>query len=869
MADWTEVEKTATGPDGAKMAYAGGQWVPADKTATGPGGKKMAMLKEQQQQQPTPDQTPQPEEDGQAQKHTAKEKAINVATQTATAGVLSAFAPEIVTGLGMAASVIPGGAAVGVPLIVAGRAMRIGRLAMAAGGAIAGATGAVAGEVVRAKGGSETAVATAEMGAGILAPGPGVVSHFVPVVGRGAWNAMVNLADKLPISTNRAGVEGQKIIRGAFNGKLPEHDMYAMLKVGVDADKQATEAAAAKIMSDAYAKAGQVKPTPVNVPVPKYNAPTEADTIIETAKKQVEKLRQESADRIDKLRKASDGKLDLAERVGKQSEHKLHETVGRPEELSDTGEKLTKKVHENQTAVDEQRKATDAALRATRDQKVAEVEATGKFMTDVPEVKSLLQEIDEKLLTSAKGRDASRVLVTSGPDAGKAVGKAQVTEGGVERAYSNIKEALQNKRVAVAWDAETGAPTKFETFKTSFEALDQVRRKVQKAAFGKEAEGYEALGQNIAKDVYGKLSKAQESYLGGGENNAQRALQENYTNELKNSEKFKSQMGRMALNEDKSPAGMPKAFFKDRDGVRDLRELTGDHQMVDEAARSYTARTLAGKSSTEVKAWMASKENTDWMREVPGLQERTQKYADELAAIEKREGWLKGKAGERTAEKEKLGAQTRKETAGITEKAQADAAKVRADAEKAHSAAVTKAQAQQTKLEAQATKDATKQKQDILKQGYKESEAVKKAATDKAKAIVGNGFDAGKLQAALISGPVEHLPTMFKYLAGTPGGREAIEGSVRQALAATGPGKLRAAWDGRLKIALENGNVLTGAAMAKLDKDVQTAYLKMEPKEAQSTAKRLIEQAIRRGVGMAGAAVAGRAAVGGSRLTLD
>ena len=868
MAEWTAVEKTATGPDGSKMAYAGGQWVPADKTATGPDGKKMAMLKEKAAEQ-KPEASSEPEAGGQAQKHTGKEAAINIATQTGVAGVLGAFAPEIVTLAGLAASVVPGGALIGGPMVMAGRAMRIGRLASAAAGAMSGAVGATAGEVVRAKGGSETAVAATEIGAGVLAPGPSIVTHFVPTAGKAAWNAMQNIAQKLPADTNRAAIKGAEIIRGAFAGKMPEHDMYAMLKLGVDADQHATEQAAAKIMADAYAKAGQVKPAPVNVQRPSYTAPTEADNIIASAKKQVETLRQESADRMAKLRTATQGKLDSAERVGKQAEAKLHETVGRPEELSDTGEKLTAKVHENQKAIDAQRESTDKTLRATRDSAVAEQEAKGHFMSDVPEVKALVAEIDAKLLTSAKGREASKVLVTSGPNTGKMMGKAQVTEAGVARANANVKEALQNKRVAVAWDPETGTPTKFETFKTSFEALDQVRRKVQKAAFGKEAEGYEALGQTMAKDFYAKLSKAQEAYLGGGEQNAQRALQENYTAQLKNSEKFKSQMGRMVLNEDKSPAGVPKAFFKDRDGVRDLRELTGDHQLVDDAARSYTSRSLAGKSSTQIREWSATKENTDWMREVPGLQDRVTKYAEELAAIEKREGFLKGKAAVREGERAKLGEATRKEAGAITEKAAGEAQKVREAAEKQHATALAKADTQQAKLEAQAQKDATKQKQDILKQGYKESEAVKKAATDKAKAIVGGGFDAGKLQSALLSGPVEHLPTMFKYLAGTPGGPEAIEGSVRQALASTGPGKLRAAWDGRLKVALENGNVLTGDAMAKLDKDVQTAYLKMEPKEAQSTAKRLIEQAIRRTVGMVGAAGLGRAAVGVKRLTDD
>jgi hypothetical protein len=578
---------------------------------------------------------------------------------------------------------------------------------------------------------------------------------------------------------------------------------------------------------------------------------------MKSAQEQVAQLRKESALRIEKINRMTQGRLAATERIGKQAEHELHNTVGKPQELSDVGKQLTEKIHTNQQQVDKVREQTDHALRAERDRQVAVQESQGKFMKDTPEVKSLLKEIDTKLLTSAKGREASRVTTVTG----EKVGKASVTESGVARAYGNVKEAITDRKVAVAWDPETGAPTKFETFNTSFEALDAVRRKVQKAAFGKDAEGYEALGQNIAKDLYKKLASAQESYLGGGERNAQKLLQDNYTHQLEQAEKFKTQMGRMALNEDKSPAGIPKAFFKDQQGVQDLKELTGDPQLVDNMAQSYVARTLAGHDSKYVNNWLKNRDNTDWLREVPGMQQRVEAYAKKLQGIEQREALSAGRAAKYQNEKAGIRESVNKDAAAITDKAQGEAAKVTAKAEKQHADAMAAAAKQQEKLNLQAANAEQKQKQSILGQAGKEVVAAKSAMQAKAKAIVTDGMDAPKLYSLLTTGDTTHLKGALQYVAGAPGGKEALEGSVRKAMATVSPAKLEAVWDGRLKPALEAARSLPPETIAKIDKDIKNAYKTMTPEVAQKLSKRILDAALTRasalvtggGAGAAGA----------------
>ena len=105
----------------------------------------------------------------------------------------------------------------------------------------------------------------------------------------------------------------------------------------------------------------------------------------------------------------------------------------------------------------------------------------------------------------------------------------QVADPGVVNAYKSIYSALNDKIVPISEAqykrlAKKGlkveernspdGPVYFRIFPNSFEALDDVRRKLGDAAFNKSEEGYGALGQNIAKDLYSKVSAIQLKYAG-------------------------------------------------------------------------------------------------------------------------------------------------------------------------------------------------------------------------------------------------------------------------------------------------------------------------------------------------------------------
>jgi hypothetical protein len=847
MADWTPVEKTATGADGAKMAFTGGKWVPAEKTATGDGGKKMAILRgevqapaaNEPQQQPAGEQQPQEPAGGSAAPHTAKQAAANIATQTTVGGAVSAMAPELIMyGAAPAAAAVTGffgtpatGALVGEAVYTFGAGLRASRLAMAAAGAASSAIGAAAGEVTRKAGGSELAVTGTEIGVGALTP-TGIVGTFVPKGAKAAWSVVQNLAEGKAAGANRAEVAGRDLIRGVFGKDMPEHDMHAILKKGVEADAQAAEQAANSIMAKAYGDAAKVRVQAGQVQKPSYTAPTEAEEIVKRAQEQVAQVRKDAAARAQKINAMTQNRMAATERIGKQAEHELNLTVGKPQELSDVGEQLTQKISTRKQETDAIRKQTDEKLRGARDAEVQAKEQSGQFIDELPEYKALRAEIAAKIQKTPAGRAASTITT----DAGKEVGLTRVKESGVESAYEKIWDAISAKKVLVGQTPE-GAP-QYEIFKTTHEALDHVRRKLGDAAYGKEAEGYGALGQDLAKKMYERISKVQEAYAP----NTQRALQANYTQQLEHAEKFKTQMGRMALNEDKSAAGMPKAFFKDRDGVRDLRELTGDPQLVDVMAQSYVSRTLAGRSSKQVQEWAKAPGQTDWMREVPGLRQRVDDYAAKLAKIEAKEGASAGRVAKLQKEKEAIRTGTLPATEKMLTQAQGEAAKVTKAAEGKHAQELAKAETQQQRLNAAAAKQEAQQKQKILGQGYKDAEALKEKTMAQAKAIVSEKMDAGKLYSMLTTGDAANLGKAFAYVAGAPGGKRAIEGTVRKAVANVSPNKLEQVWDGRLKVALQEGKVLPPATIAKMDADIKAAYKKMAPEAAKTFTQRLVHR---------------------------
>lgn len=745
--------------------------------------------------------TAQPQVSGEdKQQPTMADRAKSIASSTGLGAVLGAAAPEIVSGAGMLAMATPMTAPMGPMLFAAGRAMRGSRIAEAAIGAVSGAVSETAGQAVEAAGGTPAAGFAARM-AGGLAGGPvagGLTSMFVSGPLKAAWNAVTKMAQGAEESVSAATKSAMANLNKGVLPTLPQHDLHSMLQKGAEADVQAAEKAAGKLLSDAHAKAAKIA----------ASDQAAAQRVVDEAKAEAGKLREAAQNRIAAIDKATQGKVRTADAILKQAEPELAK-VGAYREISDIGKDLRGKVTEVQQAAIAKRTQEYQALKQTRDAEVTAKEMSGQLVKDVPEMKALIGELRGKLLIGTKARQLAE---TAG-------GVAPVTEKGVKSAYQNVYEAITGNRVEVGTNA-AGNPV-YKTFPTSFDALDHVRRKLGDAAFGQEKEGYGALGQGIAKDLYQKISKIQKEYAP-----SQAALQETYHEATTGMTKFGTAAGKKATAVDrmdpevfaKDPKELPAAYFKSQQGVQDLKELTGDATLVQRAAEDYSVLQVAGKDAKQVRDWIANPQQSDWMREVPGLKQKLTAYADKLEKIERTTGKLQEKA-----------AALQKEKSGLREGLPAQEAKLMDAARKEQTARLG---------------SRVEERQQLVAGAEKLGKEQVAAVQAKVQAVVKEGFPAESVGKLLTGGTRQELATASRYLAGVPGGKQALEGSVRNVLARTSPSKLQQVWDERLKVALAEGGVLPPKAIAKLDADVQKVLLSHEPKVAKTMVDRLVSAAV-------------------------
>lgn len=435
---------------------------------------------------------------------------------------------------------------------------------------------------------------------------------------------------------------------------------------------------------------------------------------------------------------------------------------------SDTGNLIRGRIVPEFQGAIAAKNAAYKALETERNAQVRAREAAGEFMDSDPGYRDLVKGLEQKLFPV------------------QGLQKRDVTDPGVRRAYENLYTALKGEM-------------------TSFEAVDQVRRRLgEVAAGGQPAEGYAAIGKGLAKEWYAKLSEAQVRYAGP----VQKQMQTEYAEALGGLAGFKTGRGKAATAMDrvdptvfaKDPAALPGQFFKTQQGVRDLKELTRDEGLVGAAARQHTARELSGKDSAQVRKWLADPVQKDWVREVPGLQKEVEGYVSRLALIER----TGAKLGERAAEAGKRAGKL-----------------------------VPEAEARAGKL-------------------LQETEA-------KVKGLAAVDFPVEQVNALLKTSP--DAKRAAGMLAGTPGGAQALERSMRSLMAGMGEKELGRFWSERGQDIM--AGVVSGKALARLDSEVQAVLRAYSGRKALSEVQKAVSRAIAAAAGYgAGQTGVGAAIVG-------
>ena len=845
---------------------------------------------------------------------------VGLAMQAAGADMLAVQTASA----GAAIATMAGGAALGALSAPAGQKAEEAATARGASPATAGAIGA----------GSELAVGVAAGGAWGLAKSvalDSVPAFFKPVMK--GFHALTKVGAEAGDTVSAAVEKAQAKLMDPVLKEQPQHTLHNTLQTAADAHSKAAEKAAtgieqkaqqeaqallaqgqakaqaataqgmaeaakvkaaggktaAELRAQGEGKAGVQKATAAeNASRIEAQHKAQAQALLDKAHADAAAIRKDAAQRQEVLNKASEGKAKTAAAVTKMAAPKLL-AVGEAKPPSVIGEPLQETIGKQKAQADEVRKATDEKLRSERDQVVATKEQKGDFIDQTPEYKGLRAKIAARIQNTVAGRKASTITTEGGEE----VGLTRTGDPGVESGWQRVWNAINSK--TVTWvDAEGNEQS--QTFRTTHEALDNVRRKLGDAAYGKEAEGYGALGQKQAKELYEDISNVQKAYAG----ESQTKLQENYTAQLEAGEKFKTRMGRLALDDDKSPAAIPKVFFRDQNGVRDLKELTGNPAQVETAGREYLAGKLQGKSAAQVKAYLDDINNKDWLKELPGVQAKAEQYLKDLtkaeqlmagrtaaaerltkeAAVLKKTGEGEMTAAEKAARKlegtakgqakalEKTGQGVAKKELSAGERSAALEKRVAENAAKAAEAAAQK-QAQQVagqaKAQAKAAEAAVKpQAGQVVKTAQQQAKQLRADATAKVEAMTKSGTAVETVESLINSEKdLSKLVEVGKVLHGVPGGKQMWADSVARVVTKKSPGQLGNWWETRGRDVAKAGGA-TAQQIAELDAGVEGILKAANPKVADAMKKRLATTMARAMGAVMGAGVSARLPSGDS-----
>jgi len=672
--------------------------------------------------------------DSQEEKPKLSSRAKEVAKETGVGAVAGFLSPEIMTGLGLAAGAFPLTAPAAPWLLGAGTAARLARPASTGLGALGGAIGETSGQIAELSGASPAKAEMARFAGGFIGPeffkSAGKIIQYGArkLLGLSTEGAVRSVMADLNINDKQISPSQKEYIRkliedlrGSPSSDSSQKTMYDIMSTG-----------AKDIVSDAEKRAAAIR--------------QQGKAELTETERRAEKMR----GAIPKIEES--GKKVITEAESKRS------NIGNERESSDIGTTLRDKIYSLFSTGVEQRSAKYKAQEKIRDNAVAVKESSGTLVKELPEYKSLLSDLRDKLLI---GKIAQQQTT------------APVTEKGVLQAYQNIYDAVSSRKVAIGVNSD-GNPV-YKTFPTAFHALDDVRRRLGDAAYGKEVEGYSAIGVDIAKKYYRKISEIQSKFAGEGHD----VLQRDYEMASRLLDKYKSKAGQKTTALDRfdptryktDASAITNDFFKTKQGVADLIELTGnDRSLVLQSASDHAARELRNKDASGIKKWIDS--NSDWLKALPEVDGKVNSY---LKLMEKAET-----------------------TAGKTGKA--------------------------SKI--LGAREPRVLREGINVSGLAETEAGKitEEASKRVNVILGDKFPAQRVKELFLSGSKKQWDEVAPILARSPQGKKAIADAVQQVMASRAETGLVTApefFRDNVRPALKSANLMSNARLDEIQSKLE------------------------------------------------
>ena len=243
----------------------------------------------------------------------------------------------------------------------------------------------------------------------------------------------------------------------------------------------------------------------------------------------------------------------------------------------------------------------------------------------------------EDMLTEARNKE----LQGQGVEGTKAFKNMEVALGayardpvtGRERITGATKsqfDEVRREALGIAYDPLTGQTSKA---KVGFERLEQLRRRLGDRAAGVPETGFDAIGQQDAKELKGLVERIMSEFT-GKKFDKYRADYEQLSQPIN---QFATDVGQALTAPNVAIRGematqastLPKKIFSTPENVDNFVALTGgDKVAVENLARNYASTELQGKSAKDIVGWL--KTNREWLTRFPNINKDFSEYARKL-----------------------------------------------------------------------------------------------------------------------------------------------------------------------------------------------------------------------------------------------
>jgi hypothetical protein len=626
-----------------------------------------------------------PEPSQPRQRKTVGERATEVGTASGLSAALGFVSPELFTLAGGLAATTPLTAPAAPFLFTTGQAMRGQRLAQAGYGLLGGLVGESGGQVVEASGGTPFQAELARFLGGTFGPegvrqlgkaGGTVIARSLQAMGvPGASKIstigqMLELDNKRPgtLSTEQRAFIDKKLneIRGGKPSLQAQQEVADMLARTAQqrvsqAEQQAValERQADELLTAAQTRAGQIDANTQqrigalqsqfeNAAIGlRQDAETRARQAIEAGRQRANQIMQQVQGQSPQLQSVARIDADQAiaqaqqqaDQIAAQAQQKMASLRAKRQRLIQTSQK---NLQQAQFQVGEPKRISDIGtdiregftsvldgLRKTRSDNAKtysqeafgeafQKEAAGASFAQTKAAQNAVQELNTML--------QNPVSELSG-----------VPEGTVRNQIENVRDVLQGFRKTRKQNAFGKAVDVDVALKPSFDQLEVIRRNLRDRASGLPAEGYDAIGQQMAGRLADLVENTQKEFAPKFA-----AFLEKYKADSQPVNRFKNSLAKRITGREEAdfaqfqfdPASLADNVFASRQGVTQLIETAPEQ--AENIARSYVANTLQNADAPAVQRFLSDRKTQDWLDLFPRLQQELMAGAQRLGIVERR-----------------------------------------------------------------------------------------------------------------------------------------------------------------------------------------------------------------------------------------